>query len=81
MVCGAAGTLVDSGLTPAEVMDLVPVKPLAEMEPQVLEFYRTRLVHAGCGRERLEPGDARPLISLGQPPRFVCPMKSFRKSR
>lgn len=43
MVCGAARTLVDSGLTPAEVMDLVPVKPLAEMEAQVLEFYRTRL--------------------------------------
>ena len=43
MVCGAARTLVDSGLTPAEVMDLVPVKPLAEMEPQVLELYRTRL--------------------------------------
>jgi hypothetical protein len=43
MVCGAASTLVDSGLTPAEVMDLVPVKSLAEMEPSVLEFYRTRL--------------------------------------
>ncbi|MBI5689023.1 MAG: NAD(P)-binding domain-containing protein [Verrucomicrobia bacterium] len=43
MVCGAARTLVDSGLPPAEVMDLVPVKPLAEMEPTVLEFYRTRL--------------------------------------
>lgn len=43
MVCGAARTLVDSGLPPGEVMDLVPVKPLAEMEPQVLEFYRTRL--------------------------------------
>jgi pyrroline-5-carboxylate reductase len=43
MVCGATRTLVDSGLSPAEVMDLVPVKPLAEMEPQVLEFYRTRL--------------------------------------
>jgi len=43
MVCGAARTLVDSGLLPAEVMDLAPVKPLAEMEPQVLEFYRTRL--------------------------------------
>ncbi|PTX92280.1 NAD(P)-binding domain-containing protein [Opitutus sp. ER46] len=43
MVCGAARTLVDSGLPPAEVMDLVPVKPLAEMEPQVLELYRTRL--------------------------------------
>lgn len=44
MVCGAARTLLDSGLTPAEVMDLVPVKPLAEMEPHVLEFYRTRLL-------------------------------------
>jgi pyrroline-5-carboxylate reductase len=43
MICGAARTLLDSGLTPAEVMDLVPVKPLAEMEPQVLELYRTRL--------------------------------------
>ena len=43
MVCGAARTLVDSGLAPAEVMDLVPVKPLADMEPSVLEFYRTRL--------------------------------------
>lgn len=43
MVCGAARTLVDSGLPPAEVMDLVPVKPLAEMEPTVLEFYRSRL--------------------------------------
>ena len=43
MVCGAARTLVDSALSPTEVMDLVPVKPLAEMEPQVLELYRTRL--------------------------------------
>ena len=43
MICGAARTLLDSGLTPAEVMDLVPVKPLAEMEPQVLELYHTRL--------------------------------------
>jgi pyrroline-5-carboxylate reductase len=43
MVCGSARTLVESGLGPTEVMDLVPVKPLTEMEPQVLEFYRTRL--------------------------------------
>lgn len=43
MVCGATRTLLESGLTPAEVMDLVPVKPLAEMEPQVAEMYRTRL--------------------------------------
>lgn len=43
MVCGGARTLLESGLTPAEVMDLIPVKPLAEMEPQVAEMYRTRL--------------------------------------
>ncbi|PTY08464.1 pyrroline-5-carboxylate reductase [Opitutaceae bacterium EW11] len=43
LVTGAARTLLDSGLSPAEVMDLVPAKPLAEMEPQVLEFYRTRI--------------------------------------
>jgi pyrroline-5-carboxylate reductase len=40
MVCGTARTLLESGLTPAEVMDLVPVKPLAEMESQVVEMYR-----------------------------------------
>jgi pyrroline-5-carboxylate reductase len=43
MVCGGARTLLESGLSPAEVMDLIPVKPLAEMEPQVAELYRTRL--------------------------------------
>jgi len=43
MVCGATRTLLESGLSPDEVMDLVPVKPLAEMESQVTEFYRTRL--------------------------------------
>ena len=43
MVCGATRTLLESGLTPAEVMDLIPIKPLAEMEPQVSEMYRTRL--------------------------------------
>jgi pyrroline-5-carboxylate reductase len=43
MVCGAARTLLESGRTPAEVMDLIPVRPLAEMEPQVTESYRTRL--------------------------------------
>jgi pyrroline-5-carboxylate reductase len=43
MVCGGARTLLESGLTPAEVMDLIPVKPLAEMEAQVSEMYRTRL--------------------------------------
>ena len=43
MVCGAARTLLESGLTPTEVVDLIPVKPLGEMEPQVSEMYRTRL--------------------------------------
>jgi pyrroline-5-carboxylate reductase len=43
MVCGATRTLLESGLSPAEVMDLIPVKPLAEMESQVTELYRTRL--------------------------------------
>ncbi len=43
MVCGGARTLLESGFSPAEVMDLIPVKPLAEMEPQVAEMYRTRL--------------------------------------
>lgn len=42
-VCGATRTLLESGLAPAEVMDLIPVKPLAEMETQVSEMYRTRL--------------------------------------
>jgi pyrroline-5-carboxylate reductase len=43
MVCGSARTLLESGLSPAEVMNLIPVKPLAEMEPQITELYRTRL--------------------------------------
>ena len=43
MVCGSARTLLESGLAPVEVMDLIPVKPLAEMQPQVTELYRTRL--------------------------------------
>lgn len=43
MVCGAARTLAESGLSPQEVMDLIPVKPLAEMEQQVTEAYKTKL--------------------------------------
>jgi len=43
MVCGATRTLLESGLSPAEVMDLIPVKPLNEMEANVAEMYRTRL--------------------------------------
>lgn len=43
MVCGGTRTLLESGLSSAEVIDLITVKPLAEMETQVTELYRTRL--------------------------------------
>jgi pyrroline-5-carboxylate reductase len=43
MVCGSARTLLDSGLSPAEVMDLIPIKPLADLEPVVTEAYRQKL--------------------------------------
>jgi pyrroline-5-carboxylate reductase len=43
MVGGAMQTLLEAGLSPAEVTDLIPVKPLAAMEPQVVEAYRTTL--------------------------------------
>ena len=33
-----------SGLSPAEVMDLIPVKPLGEHELQITEFYKTKLI-------------------------------------
>jgi pyrroline-5-carboxylate reductase len=43
MVKGAAETLFDSGLTPAEVMDLVPVKPIGDDEESIRKIYRTKL--------------------------------------
>ncbi|MBN2864082.1 MAG: hypothetical protein JXN62_13025, partial [Bacteroidales bacterium] len=32
-----------SSLTPAEVIDLIPLKPIGEHELQIREFYRTKL--------------------------------------
>lgn len=43
MVCGAARTLLESGLAPAQVMDLIPVKPFAEDEAVVRDCYQRRL--------------------------------------
>ncbi|MBX3427459.1 MAG: NAD(P)-binding domain-containing protein [Pirellulales bacterium] len=43
MAAGASATLAESGLTPSEVGDLVPVRPLAECEAAFLDAYRTRL--------------------------------------
>lgn len=42
-VCGATRTLLESGLAPSEVMDLIPVKPLAEDEATIRQAYLTRL--------------------------------------
>jgi pyrroline-5-carboxylate reductase len=33
-----------SGLTPHEVMDLIPVKPIAEHESQITDFYNKKLI-------------------------------------
>ena len=33
-----------SGLTPKEIMDLIPVKPIGEHEAQIIEIYNTKLV-------------------------------------
>jgi len=43
MLNGALKTMYESGLTPAEVMDLVPVKPLGEEETTIKGFYQNRL--------------------------------------
>jgi len=43
MIGGAAATLLDGTLPPAEVMDLVPVRPLAEDEPVIRAALETRL--------------------------------------
>ena len=43
MLDGAVRTFFDAGLTEAQVLDLVPVKPLAEAEPQVRQAYRDAL--------------------------------------
>lgn len=52
MVRGALDTMRDAALSPAEVMDLVPVHPLSEDEPAILEAYRTKL---GAVAARLRP--------------------------
>jgi pyrroline-5-carboxylate reductase len=33
-----------SGLTASEVIDLIPVKPIGEHEPQIVEIYQTKLI-------------------------------------
>jgi pyrroline-5-carboxylate reductase len=40
---GTLKTMTDSGLPPAEVMDLIPVKPLGEEEANIRSIYREKL--------------------------------------
>ncbi|MEO0292601.1 MAG: NAD(P)-binding domain-containing protein [candidate division WOR-3 bacterium] len=43
MVNGTIKTLLGSGLSPEEVMDLIPVRPLQDFETQIKEAYHSRL--------------------------------------
>jgi pyrroline-5-carboxylate reductase len=43
MLKGAIETIDESGLTPDEVMDLIPVKPLGDDEAMIRSAYRTKL--------------------------------------
>lgn len=43
MVNGTLAVMNESGLSPEEVQDLIPVKPLADAQPALLEAYRTKL--------------------------------------
>jgi pyrroline-5-carboxylate reductase len=43
MTVGAVEMLTSSELTPEEVVDLIPVKPLADFEPELRSAYRSRL--------------------------------------
>ena len=43
MINGGVSTLYESGLSPEAVMDLVPVRPLAEDENPIREMYHNRI--------------------------------------
>lgn len=43
MVTGAVNTLLTSGMKPADVMDLIPVKPLGEEEQIIRAMYKSKL--------------------------------------
>jgi len=43
MIKGALKTMTDSGLSPSDVMNLIPVKPLGEEEANIRNIYRAKL--------------------------------------
>lgn len=52
MVAGALATMYDSGLSPEDVQDLIPVKPLSESEGMIRQAYRTKLTAV---KEKIRP--------------------------
>jgi pyrroline-5-carboxylate reductase len=44
MLTGSVSTMFQSGLSPSAVMDLIPVKPLAQQEAQIAQIYKDVLV-------------------------------------
>jgi len=43
MAAGAARTMMESGLSPEEVMDLIPARPFEDEEANIKKIYRTKL--------------------------------------
>ena len=43
-ISASLNLMFKSGLTPAEVIDLIPVKPIGEHELQITEIYKTKLI-------------------------------------
>ncbi|MGB9907429.1 MAG: pyrroline-5-carboxylate reductase family protein [Candidatus Saccharicenans sp.] len=43
MLMGAARTMVESGLSPEEVMDLIPARPFGQDEEKIKELYRQKI--------------------------------------
>ncbi|MCX6334943.1 MAG: NAD(P)-binding domain-containing protein [Bacteroidia bacterium] len=43
-IIASLNLMYKSGLNPEEVIDLIPVKPIGEHEPQIIEIYKTKLI-------------------------------------
>jgi len=43
-IIASLNLMYNSGLKPEEVIDLIPVKPIGEHEPQIIEIYKTKLI-------------------------------------
>ncbi len=43
-IIASLNLMYKSGLTASEVIDLIPVKPIGEHEPQIAEIYKTKLI-------------------------------------